>query len=435
MAGTMAPIAEQLLAQIRDHQPIRFAETWPHRQIWPHYQGLSLLNVAQTVLQTLGAAAAQPLDAAIWGGLPPGGAVDRVVVILTDGLGYHLLSRAMADDEATSDAVMRITDGRGPLPLTSVLPSTTAVALPTLWTGQAPGVHGMVGTLLFLRETGMLSNVLFFKPAVGTHRNGDLERMGVMPEALVHAPSLAGQLAEQGVPTHVLLDYRLLGSGLSKILHRDIGDSLMHTGNQDFWPRLEEILSQTRGQRCYVNAYWPVVDSLSHFYGDDAPYLRDEIRSQMQRMADILSNPEWQDGRTLVMIVADHGHANAPDVLRLDHDPAAAPIYEAMRLTFGAEARLAYAYLRDGQRDRIIQAAAQSLPQDLAVVDIDAALEAGLFGASGLYTRLRDRLGDVLLIPRPGLRLADDDRPDKSVSIHGGLSEAEMLVPLLWKRI
>src|SRR4051794_19095774 len=74
------------------------------------------------------------------------GEVDRIVVLLVDGLGYHLLPAAAAHAPTLAAALA----GRfGALDeLTCSFPSTTPTSLVTLGTGVTPGEHGILGFTL-----------------------------------------------------------------------------------------------------------------------------------------------------------------------------------------------------------------------------------------------------------------------------------------------
>ncbi|MBC8099234.1 MAG: alkaline phosphatase family protein, partial [Armatimonadetes bacterium] len=263
--------ADTLEAQIRANRPLPQLDS---DFVIPHYAGLSIYNVAQTVAALLGAPAPHPLDPAVWGGHSPVGSIDRVLLFITDGLGYHLLRRIAAEDAPIADLIAQITGGRDFTPLTSVAPSTTACAMPTFWTAQPPSATGMLGTAMWLREFSTLGDMLRYSPVYGKGDPMEFEAWGIAPEAFIPVPSLPQQLNAVGVPTHLVLAGYLFGSGLSRYMHRGVQQHYPHTGQSDAYPRLRDALRETSGQRCYVAAYLPNIDSLAHAYGYDTPILR-----------------------------------------------------------------------------------------------------------------------------------------------------------------
>lgn len=426
----------QLEQHIRANRLLELPVDWADELVFPNYNGLCIQNVPNTVLSLLGAEpAGQVLDAQVWGGEALQGQVDRVVVFISDGLGFLWLRRLMETDAAIAEAVMGLTGGRSPLPLTSIAPSTTAVALPTLWTGATPAQHGMVGTVVFLREVSMLASVLRYKPAVAKTQSEILGEWGVPPEQFLAVPTLPERLAEVGVASHLLLYYDLMGTGLSRIMHRGIQHQHIHVGASDFWLRVEDVLRQTQGQHAYINIYVPSVDMMSHVYGAHNGYLQTEIRNQFSQLNTILSNPAVQDGRTLFILLADHGHLDDQQTVDLDKAPHAAPIKAAMRGSLGGETRFGYLYIRDAYRQQVIETLERDFADSLTWVDAAAALEAGLFGGGAVYEETPHRLGDLIVIARPGFALVDKAHKYQVISRHGGLSAWEMLVPLIWKHL
>lgn len=436
MNYTLQATAQQLEARIRANRLLDLPAEWASELVYPAYDGLSLWNLAHSIAQVLGAPLpdSAPLDPLVWGGALPEG-IERVVLFLSDGLGYQYLTRLLAEDADLAATISDLTEGRGPIPLTSVTPTTTAVALPTLWTARTPVAHGMLGTIMYLREFSVLGDLLFYKPRMGDHPANTFESWGIPPEQFITVRGLSEQLAEQGVPTHLVLDYHLTGSGLSRILHRGVQHRHTHMSYSDVWLRIGDVLKATAGQRCVVSVYWGAVDSLSHMYGADNRYVRTEIKQQLAQLRAVLADPAVQDGRTLVMIAADHGHHDAMQALSIRQDERAAPLREALRCGLGGEMRLAFAYARDGQRQAIIDTIEREYADCLTWVEGQTAIDAGLFGPETPHAEMAHRTGDVILIPRLNWRVVDESINFPAVSLHGGLVDAEMLVPLLWRRI
>lgn len=433
---TTAADLENLLAERR---PVRFGVAWEGEFIYPDYAGLSLRNVPHSIADLLGAPLPNPhtLAEAVWNGEDVN-TVRRVVLFLSDGLGYRQLQHLAAEDEEIYDLVAGISGGRGFVPLTSTLPSTTAVALPTLWTGAPPGVSGMVGTTFYLRHYSTMANMLRFGPAIGQTPRGAFEHWGTLPEDFNPIPGLAEHLTANGIPTHLLLPKDMLGTGLSRILHRGVADEnrYKHLGYSDLWLRLRDILRQTAGERAYVHAYWHPVDSLMHAYGRDNAYVRAEIKQQLRRLSELLQDEASQDGQTLFILMADHGHHDVPQAYNLAQEPSAAPIWDGMRSATGGDTRMVYVYLRDGYGQRVRDHIREHLHDRFVALTVDEALAAGLYGPVGdLHPDTARRLGDLILIPRLNWHILDPSlRIPSFISTHAGLSDWEMLVPFVWTR-
>lgn len=430
---TLQQAANSIEADIRARRLLNLPVDWADELIFPAYDGLSIRNVPHTIANLLGA----PLDAAIldprvWHQSDVDG-IQRVVMFLSDGLGYQYLRELMDEDAELNDTVMQLTNGSGFVPLTSTAPSTTAVALPTIWTGATPATHGMLGTSLFLREYSMMTNMLF-----NTSINGMRGR--VIPDGdlqtFVHTPALGQHLAQHDIDTHVLLFRGYLGQGiLSAVMHRGVTHGHPHLGFSDVWVRLKEILCDTVGQHCYVNIYLGTVDSLAHKYGAKNQYVAYEIKQQIKQLVDILADDQVKDGQTLFIMTADHGHADAPHKIDLQSDDAE-PIRQLMRMGLTGDMRLGNLHLQHDRMSDVIDIIHDLYGDYLSAVDTKEAIDARLFGSDTVYAETKHRLGDVILIPRLGTQVID---PSVGVleleSWHGGLSPDEMLVPFMVARV
>lgn len=429
--GFILTLAHDLITRYRQNRPISLDVSWEDDLIYPAYDGFSIANIPQTIGNILGVDYPTPLHPML--GIPTD--VDRVVLYITDGLGYLRLQHLIEHDPEVADLVHQLTDGRGAIPLTSTTPSTTVVALNTLWTGATPAQHGVMGTSLFLPELAMMCNILYFKPKMGNLPNGILESWGIDPTHFTGVPTIAQRLAQNGVPTHICALYTLVGSGLSRMLHTGVEHITPNLGFDDMWGQFRNLLHQTRGQKTYVSMYNHNIDQISHFYHAISPQTSAEIKHQLRQLHQIVTDPEIADGRTLFLFIADHGHQDAPNFIHFN-SPENFAFYDTFRMFFGGDVRFSYLYLRDGQRENAMQLSNQLFGENLALISSEMALEAGLFGTGERHPESKHRIGDLIGIPRPTYRLADTPRPeDKVFSLHAGLSAWEMLVPLLWKVI
>lgn len=436
MTFRLAEQAQALEQRILANRLMNIDASWANEIVFPSYNGLSLKNIPHTMAELLNAATPHPspLDEAVWGGERPTQAIQRVVGFLMDGMGYRHLMMLIEQDEEVRQIVSELTDGRGPIPLTSVAPSTTAVALTTLWTGTAPGEHGIAGTYTYLREFSMMGDMLAFRPVPGKSAPDTFASWGVAPADLVAVPGVCEHLVTQGVQTHLVLHHMLSGTGLSRILHRGVNKVHTHLAYADFALRIRDALRSTQGQRAYISIYWPAMDSIAHAYGAHTPYTAAEIKTQLKTLRDIINDPALKDGQTILFIMADHGHYDSLTPISLAHEQAA-PIRRGTILSLSGDERFAYAYVRDGHRARILDTIQRHYAEQLVAIDTEEAMAAGLLGdPERLSPEAPYRFGDLILVPRLGYRLMDAVVPPTNlVSVHAGMDAWEMLIPLMWR--
>ncbi len=399
----------------------------------PYAAGRSLTSVPTTIGHLLGVD-----DGWRSGGLAlPGLAerYERVVLLLVDGLGYAQLHAQMAvDDRGLADLLARF-GASGDLgePLTTVAPSTTAVATTVLaGNGAAPAELGFLGYTQLMPQLGLVANMLFWQPAWSSgRRKGDLETWGLAPEEALPTPTIYQVLAGAGVPSTTLHPADIARSPLSRV--QSAGARVDgYVGWVDMLVRLAAHLEESAGRRGYTYAYFPDFDSLMHRDGPAtatyAPLLESFVAG-LRRTLETLSPKARRS--TLLLITADHGHRAVPgsEASYLDQEPT---LTQRLAWREGGEPRHVYLYARAGEVGELLAAAQASLGERFRVLLGKEALAAGLYGdPAHLHPEAEQRVGDVVLLARRGACLWDKRAERAPLGMHGSLTAEEMLVPLL----
>lgn len=420
----------QIEDRIRQHRLIDLPVSWADEMLFPHYQGLSLTNIPHTIAQLLGVPlpSSRPLLPSVWGGDPP--QAKRVILFLMDGMGYRHLQMLMAQDPEIQQVVADLNGGRDLMPLTSTAPSTTVVALTSLWTGAAPAATGISGTLMFLRELSTIVNMLKGVPQIGKHPQDIIAKWGIEPEKLVAAMGFAEHLSQHQIASYNVNNKLYDGRGLSRILNRGVTHHVGHTANSDMLLKLTQTLHQTRGEHAYIYAYWDAVDTLAHHYGAHSSYTQHEIRRRLFDLRTLLADPDIRDGQTVFILCADHGHYDSTSIIDLGQD---AVLHDAMRMSVAGDERHAYLALQAQTIEAVKQHIDAHYADSLTYIDAQQALQAGYFGHA-VAPVSRYRIGDLILIPRLGYLIADPVLGSfPIISRHGGLSDWEMLIPFMWQ--
>lgn len=428
-------LAEQIDHFLQNRQQ----DNLPAHFVAPHYSGYSIVNLAPTVAQVLGTAmkgAAPTLPKHLWSDLTHD--VDCVILLVLDAVGYRQLQRYL-DAEAS---VFRRLAVKGRLvPITSVFPSTTVSALTSIWTGQPPLGHGFLGTKLLLPEAGVLVNMLKMRPAA-YWGGGRLEDWGWDPEGFVTVPRLGERLNAAGVETVAHTRSFFIGSSLTKVFLRGMEDVRGYVGLSDLWLNLRRTLAERRGsQRLFVNVYWGDVDNVGHRYGPTGAYVPAVLRHLARSFEEDFLAQLAQGARrdTLLIVTADHGQIDTPPD-RLIHLPDHPVLQRALLLPPAGEPRASYLYAKPGQKGAIQTYVQENLADRFVLLEMEQALEQGLFGpVEALTPDSRARLGDLLLIAKDNSRLTRRAKRQNGghalQGYHGSLTPEEMLVPLLMVRL
>ena len=310
------PIIDRMMENLYQRQPLTLGVPWEEEVLFPSIMQHSLRNIPHTIADILGVELPNhaPLPAWVWGDTPPKD-IQRVVLFLADGMGYRYLESLMQEDAALAEHINGLTQGRGMIPLSSIAPTTTAVALPTLWTGTSAAEHGFLATTMYMREFATTVFTLGMRPTLGRHPVDALISWGIDFADLIPVPGVAELLAQADVPSYQILERSLIGTGLSKILHRGLKRSYPHFGYDDIWSQLPKALQETRDKRCFMYAYWGNIDGLGHWYGSHSDQTKGAIQHLFAQLQRVLADESLYDGRTLFILTADHGHMDAETVI------------------------------------------------------------------------------------------------------------------------
>jgi len=389
--------------------------------IFPDYNDYCIANIPSLIGTVLGVDEDSSATAALGRRFDD---YERVVLLLLDGFGYR---KAQALFQEYPDSVLkRLGEAGCHIPLTSVYPSTTVSALTSLSTGLTPLEHGMIGYRLYLRETATITNMIRFT-TLGNSRPESAFAIGLDPETVIPQPTLHGRLDASGVSAHSVLPHHISTSGLSTTLYQGCTKVHPAVSLPDMLARTRKILQDSRG-KTFISLYWPGLDSVAHALGPNSESYRDEFVAVDDAIRRGLVG---QVEDTLLIVTSDHGFVTmAPeDYLLLNSEFDAD---RALLMPPVGEPRASYLFTRDGGKDAILKAFSETRNDGLICIESRELVETGLLGINTPHREIASRIGDLALLST-GSAGTFQDYPDAVLlrGMHGGLTEDEMLVPLI----
>ena len=177
--------------------------------------------------------------------------------------------------------------------------------------------------------------------------------------------------------------------------------------------------------------YLPQVDGAAHELGAAHATTLAAAR-QMDAMLGALASA-LPDNARLIM-TADHGHLDAPT----SKTHAIGASDEIVRLFNGAptgDFRAMFANVRDENMQALRRLIRDRFRENFLVLTTEEIVEAGLFGPGGVSDETRYRIGNALVLSTGDAaldyRAALGNDAHKIVSHHGGLTPAEVRIPLV----
>jgi len=349
----------------------------------PDYEGGSLVNLVATIERHLaGSSPGIPLRQEL---VP---AARSYIVVLFDGLGAGQLDHP--DAVGLHPARVGVID--------TVFPATTTSALASIATGMTPAGHGLLGYEVWLPEIDQVINTIHWKPLGG----GSV--VDIDFDAFLPRPNTWERLVDAGLEPVTVQPAQFEGTPLSRVLYR----SCRYEGVETYDEWLEATVSLAAEPGRLVFSYFGAVDVAAHLKGQTS----DEYAGALR-----LASALWErlaagapDG-TAVIGTADHGHVDVATKIELDPDTPG-DIHGDGRVILS---RSDISHLADG----------------LPATWVDGDELAALFGTGERHPAFAHRMAAGALIADDGVRLLHHFSDKRLIGVHGALSAAERLIPIL----
>ncbi|WP_030301467.1 alkaline phosphatase family protein [Streptomyces katrae] len=340
---------------------------------------------------------------------------DRNCVFLVDGMGWEQI-KAHPDEAPYLTSLLGSSRGGTGRPITAGFPATTATSLASVGTGLPPARHGLPGYAVRNPASGELMNQLRWHP-------------WTPPKPWQPYPTVFQQADKAGVATAQVSSPAFQTTPLTKIALSG-GTFLGRMTGEERMDLAAERLAA--GDRSLVYTYFSELDGAGHRHGVNSDAWRGQLMyvdRLVQRLAEQLPP------RTALYVTADHGMVDVPfdEDSRIDFDED----WElgAGVALLGGEGRARHVYAVPGAEADVLTVWREVLGDRFWVASREEALELGWFGVPGeCDERVLGRIGDVVAAAQADVAItASRKEPNESalVGMHGSMTAAEQLVPLL----
>jgi hypothetical protein len=289
-------------------------------------------------------------------------------------------------------------------------------SLGSLGTAVAPGAHGLLGYQVAIPGAGKLLN--------GLHWPKDVDPVSWQPR-----PTIYEQAAADGVTTVHVAPGAFRNSGLTRATLRGADYRAANSLGA-----LAALTTDALGEadRVLVSAYYGQLDGTGHEYGVSSPAWVNELAHVDKLAEQIAAGLPYG---SVLYVTADHGMVTVGPDDRIDADAENSPLRDGVAL-LGGEPRARHVYTRPGAADDVLATWREVLGERAWVMSREEAVKDGLFGPVGVPVgeAMAARIGDVVAAcAGTWAVVATKAEPLESslVGMHGSLTAAEQLVPLL----
>ena len=341
---------------------------------------------------------------------------DRVVLLLLDGFGMNFVDTLPADSYVRRNNVTT---------MCSTLPTSTGPNLMSLATGRWPGTHGNLGWDVHIPRLGERIQPL---PWRLTRTGQPLDQIGFSPMEMLLAPPIP--FRELGHFTFVVNEE--LAATTTTSMYGQTSTLGFSKEDDPIGEICDNVLNVIEGtaSKSFTYIYWTDVDSSAHSYGENHPYTRAAVR-QAAALVEALGTT--LDGKARLIVTADHGHLDSPDDVWTTLTPSA-PLSQHLTCVPAGEPRTLFFHVKPGSGDSFQDLFDAALGDRFTLMPSGDATEMGLFGPTSFISdAARDRMGDFFALSkgRWSIYASDSEEGVTLQSMHGGITTAESLVPLI----
>lgn len=351
--------------------------------------------------------------------------IEKVLLIILDGLGFNRLLTYLGNHEGAFSEIAQ----KGILkPLTTTFPSTTATVLTSIFTGVSPAEHNIVGYQMFSKDYGLVFNTLDMKPVFGYSSHVDLVDIfskKVKPWLPV--------LEEYDVMPLVITKAGIVGSGLSRIIHRN-QTIISYQLQSDMFVQCKNALELPN--RSLIVMYYAGIDTLEHRYGpysEEVTFEMHALESNFKNFIDSLLAETKKN--TMLILTSDHGVAETSKFHFIKDFPE---INNRLMLPPVGDSRATFLFSKPDQKEGLSAAFKNSIP-DMKLFSSDELIQKGAFGQATNMHPLKENVGDFAALSTDHSALQypfyEDDRYHQQLGAHGGMTAEEMIVPFLSIRL
>lgn len=322
----------------------------------------------------------------------------NVIVVLCDGLGSILLDEILDKDSFLIKNRIKT--------ITSVDPPTTTAATTSMLSGLNPNEHGWLGWDLYFKKENKIIT-MFLNTLKDTNIQAESYNVA---RATYPYESIINKISKDH-EVHELLsfkkeEYKILDNQVKKIIE----------------------LSKTPNKK-FIYAYYDNPDDLLHRYGINSEIVKEEFKNINKTIEYLCDNID----DSVVIVVADHGHIDV-EYYFLDDYPN---IKNMLERTTSLEPRAVSFKVLPGKLEEFKLGFNKYFSNDFILYSQEEIINNKIFGTGINNIHFEEAIGDYVALAKSNKAIlyekTDDLLKSHLKSMHGGLTDREMLIPVIVK--
>ncbi len=353
---------------------------------------------------------------------------ENVINVIVDSMGTQQFPLA--------SKLPRIYEKLNGIVLSSIFPTITSAAIPSIHFGLPPERHGVLGHKILFPQLGTVVDTLKMA-SINAPSYDLLYKSGIDVKLLLLERGIYKVLEEENVIHAELLPWEIAGTGLSHLLETE-KVSLGYSDIIDGFSQAKRILEKYRGSKTLINIYVGLLDSVSHVYGpysEEYKYAIDHLEKTflnfIRRLDDSIA------GKSVVTMFSDHGQ----DELEMEKkitlgEEEIKEVSMFLRFPPGRSGRVLHFYVGEDCLQDLVDWLTRKVGTNGLVLTFNE-IKSRLLPETRDADTIRSRIGDVILIMKRGAEMKTEKEEEEKVEIiektflgsHGSLTFNEITVP------
>ncbi|MEM3587212.1 MAG: alkaline phosphatase family protein [Candidatus Jordarchaeaceae archaeon] len=327
--------------------------------------------------------------------------------------------------------------------LSSIFPTITSAAIPSIHFGLPPERHGIMGHKILFPHLGCIVDTLKMA-SVNAPSFDMLYRSGIDVKLLLLERGIYNLLNEENVLHAELLPWEIAGTGLSHLFETE-KISIGYSDIIDGFALAKRILEKYEGRKTLINIYVSLMDSMSHIYGPYSEeykyaisHLENTILNFIKRLNDNIAK------KSVITIFSDHGQDGLEQEKKIMvTETEIEEVSPFLRFPPGRSGRVMHFYVKEGCSQDVVDWLTKKVGDNGLALTFKEIQKRLLPEAKDLDI-IQSRVGDVVLIMRKGAEMKmEKEEEENKVEIiektflgsHGSITFNEMMVPYLASNI
>ena len=321
----------------------------------------------------------------------------NIVLLLYDGFGSNLIKKHLGETSFLHQN--KIKD------INSVFPATTVAATTSLITGKNPVEHCWLGWDIYIKSID--KTVTTYKNTFkGT--NTKVADFNIVKFEFPYVTIFEKINESEKAIAHYISPYE------GTIYDSDSPDQM--------YDKIVEVCKNNN--KNFIYAYCPEPDRSMHNYGTDDKKVIEimkELNTKTQKMCEQLEN-------TLIIVTADHGHMNVKQHIIIDDYPI---LKNMLVRETSLEPRTVNFFVKEGMQQQFEKEFNKLFSDDFILISKQEVINRKLFGDGLPHKKFDSCLGDYLAIAISDKCIDDVYAETQLKGLHAGLTEDEVLIPLI----